>query len=98
MRCFFCDKQFRVGDCYAFYRDSTEFICCDCYHAWFGTSLGSEHVIKPEEAETKEHLAFADSSYIEDGFGNSCSTICPDCHRHSMEVVRPGKVQCGFCG
>jgi len=41
----------------------------------------------PETAET-----------IEDGFGSVWSRKCPECRRMSMEVVRPGKVQCVYCG
>jgi hypothetical protein len=35
---------------------------------------------------------------IEDGFGNAWSKRCPECGRNSMQVVRPGKAQCGYCG
>jgi hypothetical protein len=35
---------------------------------------------------------------ISDGFGGSWSIICPECGKPSMEIVRPGKVQCGGCG
>jgi hypothetical protein len=35
---------------------------------------------------------------IEDGFGSGWSKRCPECGELSMEVVRPGKVQCGRCG
>ena len=35
---------------------------------------------------------------IEDGFGSVWSKICERCKRPSMEVVRPGKAQCAFCG
>lgn len=35
---------------------------------------------------------------IEDGFGSCWSRKCAMCGRMSMEVVRPGKVQCNFCG
>lgn len=34
---------------------------------------------------------------IEDGFGGSWSAICPYCKRESMQVVRPGKIQCQSC-
>lgn len=34
---------------------------------------------------------------IEDGFGNSCSAICPQCKKESMQIVRPGKFQCKYC-
>jgi hypothetical protein len=35
---------------------------------------------------------------ITDGFGNFWSKTCPMCHEDSMEIVRPGKVQCYKCG
>ena len=35
---------------------------------------------------------------IEDGFGNVWSAKCAKCGRISMQVVRPGKIQCGYCG
>jgi len=36
--------------------------------------------------------------FKEDGFGNMWVAWCPMCGRKSMCVVRPGKVQCEFCG
>lgn len=39
-----------------------------------------------------------DGDTIEDGFGSEWSAWCPKCGEKSMEVVRPGKVQCGNCG
>jgi len=35
---------------------------------------------------------------LDDGFGNSWSKTCPFCKMQSMEIVRPGKVQCAVCG
>lgn len=35
---------------------------------------------------------------IEDGFGSEWSAYCPTCKRKSMQIVRPGKVQCTYCG
>ena len=35
---------------------------------------------------------------VEDGFGGVWSATCPECGRKSMHVVRPGKVQCAYCG
>jgi hypothetical protein len=32
---------------------------------------------------------------IEDGFGSAWSKRCPVCKELSMEIVRPGSVQCG---
>ena len=34
---------------------------------------------------------------IEDGFGNRWYIKCPICNQDSMEIVRPGKVQCSNC-
>jgi hypothetical protein len=39
-----------------------------------------------------------DADIISDGFGGEWSAICPVCGRRSMSVVRPGKVQCEYCG
>jgi len=35
---------------------------------------------------------------IKDGFGSEWNITCPMCGRDSMQIVRPGKVQCGHCG
>ena len=35
---------------------------------------------------------------ISDGFGSTWSKKCPMCGKDTMEVVRPGKVQCANCG
>ena len=34
---------------------------------------------------------------IEDGFGSTWSIQCPECKNETMQVVRPGKVQCSKC-
>lgn len=39
-----------------------------------------------------------DDDIIEDGFGSVWSAWCYMCGRKSMQIVRPGKVQCGYCG
>ena len=36
--------------------------------------------------------------YIWDGFGGVWGKQCAECNRYTMQVVRPGKVQCGNCG
>ena len=38
------------------------------------------------------------ATVIADGFGGTWGRRCLECGRDSMEVVRPGKVQCSFCG
>lgn len=35
---------------------------------------------------------------ISDDLGNTWSVVCPDCGKPTMQVVRPGKVQCTNCG
>ena len=42
--------------------------------------------------------AASGDNIIDDGFGNTCSAWCPTCKRKSMQVVRPGKFQCSYCG
>ena len=39
-----------------------------------------------------------DDNMIDDGFGNSWSKTCPMCHMQTMQIVRPGKAQCAYCG
>ena len=39
-----------------------------------------------------------DNDSIEDGFGSAWSAWCPMCGKKSMSIVRPGKVQCYYCG
>ena len=39
-----------------------------------------------------------DDDTISDGFGSAWSAWCPSCGEKTMEIVRPGKVQCGNCG
>lgn len=34
---------------------------------------------------------------VSDGFGSVWSKICPNCGKSSMQVVRPGKIQCATC-
>lgn len=36
--------------------------------------------------------------YLDDGFGNRWSPICGNCGQKTLEIVRPGKVQCTGCG
>lgn len=35
---------------------------------------------------------------ISDGFGNTWSAFCLTCKKKTMQIVRPGKVQCSRCG
>jgi hypothetical protein len=48
------------------------------------------------QLEGKEDLRA--SEIIEDGFGSAWSKRCPTCGENTMQVVRPGKVQCSNCG
>ena len=50
---------------------------------------------------SKEVLDTIDSCpdcFISDGFDSVWSIWCPMCYNKSMQVVRPGKVQCEECG
>ena len=63
--------------------------------------VGEEETIfeAPENGTIEsDEIERSDEDIIEDGFGSAWSIICPDCGERSMEVVRPGKVQCGNCG
>ena len=44
------------------------------------------------EQQDKDHPML-----IGDGYGNTWNVRCPECNQDTMEVVRPGKVQCGNC-
>jgi hypothetical protein len=39
-----------------------------------------------------------DSDTISDGFGSTWSSKCAMCGKNSVQIVRPGKVQCTNCG
>ena len=65
--------------------------------------LYSSHLerLSPQEwLDFQEHLnALSDyAETVEDGFGSEWSAWCPECGRKSMQVVRPGKIQCPYCG
>ena len=49
-----------------------------------------------EYGRTREDRRANEMDFISDGFGNYWSAYCPQCGRRSLEVVRPGKVQCAF--
>lgn len=51
---------------------------------------------KPERWESLGK-AYLELKPISDGFVSSWSENCPQCGGDSMEVVRPGKVQCSNC-
>lgn len=46
----------------------------------------------PSHTEAKE------GEIVSDGFGNTWSAFCPTCKNKTMQIVRPGKVQCSMCG
>jgi hypothetical protein len=52
------------------------------------------------DCEVYEHCAACDpiAFPLDDGFGNKWSRQCPTCHAFTMEIVRPGQVQCTNCG
>ena len=51
------------------------------------------------EGRTKNRWSLAvDDPVIEDGFGGAWSKRCGTCRQLTMQVLRPGKVQCAKCG
>ena len=45
-----------------------------------------------------EDGSLKEAATISDGFGATWSKKCPMCGKDTMEIVRPGWVQCGNCG
>lgn len=58
--------------------------------------LESEISALEQEMEKEKNKNLKD--IIEDGFGSVWSAWCPMCKKKSMQVVRPGKAQCKYCG
>ena len=48
--------------------------------------------------KTVEELKKDGVQIISDGFGNHWSAYCSMCGNKTIQVVRPGKVQCSECG
>ncbi len=57
--------------------------------------LWSSEMITIAQAALKSEK---ENDIIEDGFGSSWSAYCAMCGKKTMQVVRPGKVQCADCG
>ncbi len=49
------------------------------------------------EIERIKKYEYKSGEVISDGFGSAWSKICPECKSPTMQVVRPGKVQCTNC-
>lgn len=64
--------------------------------ATFHLSLENIDPLIEKLKEAKKYLS-GEPVEIEDGFGSVWSVVCPTCKNESMEVVRPGKVQCRKC-
>jgi len=45
-----------------------------------------------------DHFEACKEDTIEDGFGSAVDSRCSECGFKTMQVVRPGKFQCGICG
>ena len=45
-----------------------------------------------------EYLKEAPDQTISNGFGSTWSKKCAMCGKYTMQIVRPGKVQCANCG
>ena len=59
---------------------------------WHNNSFYSRDAV--EDMWNKE----TEEKTLDDGFGSQWSNKCPNCGDFSMQIVRPGKVQCGNCG
>jgi hypothetical protein len=57
------------------------------------TSDESEDDWRRLEDEWRGHV-----ETIDDGFGNRWMKCCHQCGLNAMEIVRPGKAQCAWCG
>ena len=62
------------------------------------TTIHREKRVRELKRLHKEPRDIRKAPVIEDGFGNAWANWCHECERYSLEVVRPGKVQCGICG
>lgn len=51
-----------------------------------------------DNKKLRERVAELENPIISDGFGSEWSQLCPECDMLTMQVVRPGKVQCAICG
>jgi hypothetical protein len=51
-----------------------------------------------EEGANYLHAYENQAKILDDGFGSKFSVICEKCGKETMEIVRPGKVQCCNCG
>ncbi len=72
-----------------------EFATCDAKNVRWGIDIDPS--LRGKDAD-KVVRCDAYSEAITDGFGNYWPKRCPECGRMSMEVVRPGKAQCEYCG
>ena len=46
----------------------------------------------------KAKICTARLNNLKDGYGNAWKKTCPECKQDTMEIIRPGKVQCSECG
>lgn len=60
-------------------------------------ALFSVHESQPNPAG-EELFKPQDDDTIGDGFGSEWSAWCPMCGQKSMQVLKPGKAQCDYCG
>lgn len=66
---------------------------------WTGYIKSMDEYVREKAAKALQSKAAGGvKDDIEDGFGSSWSKKCGICGKDTMEVVRPGKVQCSNCG
>lgn len=82
------------------YRMSLECVMANCINpAHTMTTLGLEETVDAcSEIAQSALKGTDDADTISDGFGSTWSKTCAMCGKKTMEIVRPGKVQCGECG
>ena len=97
------DKMAKKMEEYLFYREE--------YYKQHGTYLCPEcvkNVMTIDYCNGKKFLKClsckivevdnVNEDMLEDGFGGYWSKWCGVCNQPTIEIVRPGKVQCGNCG
>lgn len=63
-----------------------------------GKFLSGLYELAAEIMNQPDLIEDTNSEIIEDGFGNIWNSRCNECNRLSMQIIRPGKVQCSYCG
>lgn len=60
--------------------------------------IGAWRKVLPGEFARGGQIVALTKDKLTDGLGNEWSAWCSSCRQKTMEIVRPGKVQCSICG